>query len=108
VYRACRGDIPNGFFIHHVDGNPSNNHIENLSLIESGAHTRHHCSKITRQDAAYIRALADEDEITGRMLASLFSISRWAIYEIWRGRTWTDVPPSSPPSALLEAIPQCS
>jgi predicted nucleic acid-binding Zn ribbon protein len=38
LYKAFKGDIPNGHHIHHKDGNPSNNAIENLEPVAEGAH----------------------------------------------------------------------
>ena len=33
------GEIPDGYFVHHKDGNPINNGLDNLQLIERGQHT---------------------------------------------------------------------
>lgn len=35
-------EIPAGFIVHHVDGDPSNNDISNLALMSAGAHSRLH------------------------------------------------------------------
>lgn len=42
VYRFYYGDIPNGFHIHHIDGNKANNDISNLALLSPRAHNRLH------------------------------------------------------------------
>jgi HNH endonuclease len=43
VWETAHGPIPPGGVIHHKDGNPSNNHIDNLELISSQAeHMRLH------------------------------------------------------------------
>lgn len=39
---ANRCDIPEGYDIHHIDGNPLNNSIYNLELIESSKHNSQH------------------------------------------------------------------
>ena len=36
------GEIPEGFHIHHIDGNPENNAIENLEMIDRIVHSRSH------------------------------------------------------------------
>ena len=33
VYEAFNGPIPEGMEIHHIDGNPRNNHISNLQMV---------------------------------------------------------------------------
>jgi hypothetical protein len=34
--------IPRGFVVHHVDGNKTNNHIDNLALMTQSDHTKLH------------------------------------------------------------------
>ena len=40
VWKYHKGDIPNGYDIHHVDGNTFNNKIENLNLVKRELHLR--------------------------------------------------------------------
>ena len=46
VHRACwearRGAIPNGWVVHHDDGDKRNNNIENLECMSWAAHSRLH------------------------------------------------------------------
>ena len=42
IWADANGPIPAGFVIHHVDGDTSNNSIENLSAVPGGAHAREH------------------------------------------------------------------
>jgi hypothetical protein len=35
-------EIPLGWCVHHIDGNPLNNNINNLALLRTSAHTRLH------------------------------------------------------------------
>lgn len=46
IHRACweayNGPIPSGHVVHHIDGDPLNNGIENLACILQGEHTRLH------------------------------------------------------------------
>lgn len=44
---ANQTDIPEGYDIHHIDGNPSNNSINNLELIERKQHISNHTKNNT-------------------------------------------------------------
>lgn len=44
VWSHYFGDIPDGYIIHHVDGDKENNQIENLQLMTHGEHSRLHHS----------------------------------------------------------------
>ena len=53
VYKAFVGDIPKGFEIHHIDGNPENNRIDNLSLVTR----QHHVLIHQLQEKGYVGAV---------------------------------------------------
>lgn len=42
VYMTFVGNIPNGFVVHHKDGNHLNNELSNLEVMEKGKHTSNH------------------------------------------------------------------
>lgn len=42
VYAYHYGEIPDSYVVHHVDGNPANNAIENLKLMSLAEHGKHH------------------------------------------------------------------
>src|SRR5258706_1560112 len=42
VWRAAFGAIPKGCHVHHVDGDPLNNALENLALVPASSHARDH------------------------------------------------------------------
>lgn len=46
VYRRTHGmaEIPDGYAVHHKDGNKSNNEPENLDLLSKSEHASHHAS----------------------------------------------------------------
>lgn len=42
IWMCVNGDIPEGYQIHHIDGNRQNNSIYNLTLIEENEHLSYH------------------------------------------------------------------
>lgn len=42
VWKYHNGDIPKGYHVHHLDGDRTNNQIENLFLIPAGVHSSWH------------------------------------------------------------------
>lgn len=45
--RAC-GPVPAGLVVHHRDGNPANDALDNLTLMARGEHAAHHCGGTVR------------------------------------------------------------
>lgn len=50
VWEHCNGKIPDGCHVHHIDGDRSNNQIENLSLLPRLEHIRQHAQEPERRD----------------------------------------------------------
>lgn len=42
IWKSAHGDIPPGWHVHHRDGNPLNNALENLECVSPGDHIRIH------------------------------------------------------------------
>jgi hypothetical protein len=49
VYEFYNGKIPNGFDVHHVDGNKNNNDISNLVILTRQDHAKIHGEKLTEE-----------------------------------------------------------
>lgn len=41
-------ELPKGFVIHHIDGNPENNNLENLALVSVNGHSKIHSIEAQR------------------------------------------------------------
>ena len=50
VWEFHYGEIPTGFHIHHIDGDKSNNRIENLSLVSASEHESFHGTKYSSEN----------------------------------------------------------
>lgn len=48
VWEYFNGEIPNGFHIHHIDGNRANNRPENLRLMQGNDHCKIHAEEESR------------------------------------------------------------
>lgn len=49
VWEKHNGPIPEGYVIHHKDGNGLNNSIENLEMMTRAEHVRHHKPRLQEQ-----------------------------------------------------------
>lgn len=49
IYESNYGEIPDGYVVHHKDGNKTNNCIMNLELMEHGEHSAfHHIGRLKK------------------------------------------------------------
>ena len=50
VWQKYNGDIPEGYHVHHIDMDKSNNEIFNLALVEGKSHIKHHGRKLSDEE----------------------------------------------------------
>lgn len=50
VWEKANGSVPNGYDIHHKDGDKDNNEIGNLQLLTRSEHQAHHAANITEEE----------------------------------------------------------
>lgn len=56
VWRFYYGDIPQGYHVHHIDGDKSNNDISNLTLLTPYAHAQIHKQNRSSETTAKLKA----------------------------------------------------
>ena len=87
IWKEYNGEIPEGCHIHHKDGNPLNNNIENLECLTASEHHQLHMAdperkKIQSESAKQHRFLAEwreecPDEAAMHDKACGYNIKRW-------------------------------
>jgi hypothetical protein len=98
VYRKFKGELSDKLVINHIDGNPSNNHIDNLELVTQGKNNEHsyrvlkrppkmgNC-KINKQIADEIR---NEYKIikSVKLLSEKYSLAKSTVSYIVNNKIW--------------------
>jgi 5-methylcytosine-specific restriction endonuclease McrA len=74
-------------FVHHRDGNRSNNDLSNLELTHSRPHGQQHNRKLTAAEASEIRGRLLRGE-SGNTLAHAFGVGIATISRIKHGRAY--------------------
>ena len=102
VARAFIGIRPIGKEVNHIDGDKTNNRLDNLEYVipsENMAHAyrmglmptkqgeSNGRSKLTKENVHEIRRLTGDE--TPKDIAARFDVSRSAIYNITSGKTWS-------------------
>jgi len=100
VARAFLGPRPPKHDIDHKDGNPQNNHLDNLEYVthqfnmRRSLYTRrgadHPNAKLTEDNVRRIRAL-DAEGVTCIAMMREFGIDRRTLYDVRSGKTWRHV-----------------
>lgn len=100
------GSIPDGYIVHHKDGDKCNWDIDNLELLSRGEHLDHHREehhrehlrgdnalnrKLSQDDVDYIRSvyLKYDKEFGGRALANRFNVTEACISAIIHNKNWS-------------------
>jgi hypothetical protein len=104
VLTAFDGPKQAGQVCRHLDGNPANNVLHNLSWgthkenhLDAKIHGTHkapprlvqvgelnHAVKLTREQVDHIR----QKTATAKELAALYGITQWTVFDIRKGRSW--------------------
>lgn len=102
VLEAFVGPRPDGMLCRHLDGDPSNNHLSNLSWgtplenmadkVTHGRESHHHGgrAKLTPEQVAEIRATDFTPRGTQRAMAKRFGVTPTTIFNAYNGRLYRD------------------
>lgn len=101
VWKTFRGLIPETHEIDHIDGNKTNNYLDNLQCISKPVHKaltvsrRQHArgekvgnSKLKTKQVEEIKELLKDPTIAQNTIARRYNISQGVISSIKTGRTW--------------------
>lgn len=103
VATAFIGPRPQGMVINHIDGNKSNNSVENLEYCTPSENTLHAIkmglrsqpkgenhprAKLTNDQVCQIRDLINQGKMSQRKIARIFGICPATITQIKNGKQW--------------------
>jgi hypothetical protein len=103
VYTFFKGEIPDGMYVNHIDGNPGNNALSNLEAVtprENLKHavhvtktnksygTTHHNAKLKPVDIAKILYFHHHGTYSNKQLEAMFGVHRTHIVKIYKLRAW--------------------
>ena len=102
VYKAFNPDVDiTGKVIHHIDGCPTNNGINNLTLLDTGNHISEHLNDKLARGFRVNRKLSDEsvhgicrdlrDGVPYSCILSKYGCSRATLYQIKRKKQWVHI-----------------
>lgn len=93
VYRVFNGEIPEGKYVCHKDGNPQNNSLLNLyagtqseNMRDAVKHGTSNLTKLTEKDVKEILSLRGQMMV--KDIAYIYGVRRQTITDIFQGRTW--------------------
>ncbi len=107
VASAFFGPCPQGLEVNHIDGDKTNNCIENLEYVTRSENQKHayahrlHApkqgedhwkSKLTETQVYEIRRLLAEDQLTTIEIGKMYGVNNVVISHINRGKIWRHVP----------------
>jgi hypothetical protein len=97
IWEDINSPIPEGYHIHHIDGNKINNDLSNLKLIEISEHLSLHAigskssvSKLTESQVWTIKRMLTLN-YTQKHIGGVFGVDKTTINSIKKGRIWGHV-----------------
>ena len=103
VYAVFKGDIPSGYYVHHIDNNKLNNRVDNLKVVTPSENCKHALadkrkkilkgedapgSKLTEKDVKEIRKLLQEGRLLQKEIGKMYGVANNTICGINRRHTW--------------------
>jgi predicted XRE-type DNA-binding protein len=102
IWEEAHGPIPDGYVIHHIDKNKTNNNISNLQCLTQFEHKSIHSkeqwhgennymAKLTEKDVKLILRMLRTGNITQTRMAEIMGVYRSAISKIKHKQRWSHV-----------------
>ncbi len=99
VYAKYGGQLDSELVINHLDGNPANNHVENLELVSQAANNLHRFrvlgrapvignKRISKQIADEIRHLVSTKQMRAIDCARKYGIAKSTVTAVLKNQTW--------------------
>lgn len=103
VYTFFKGEIPDGMYVNHIDGDPGNNALSNLEAVTPGENLRHakfvtktnkcfganHPSaRLKPADIAKIMYYHHHRTYSAKQLGAMFGVNKSHIIKIYKLRAW--------------------
>lgn len=87
VWEEAHGPLPEGWHVHHLNGDTLDNRLENLVALPGVKHARLH-GKLTDEQVEAIRQRYVSGKVSHRELAEEFGVSQSNITLILQGKRW--------------------
>lgn len=106
IAEAFLGERPDGLVIDHIDGDPTNNHVDNLEYVTYQENTQraydiglaagmtgesNPSSKLNRDDVKSIKQLLEDRSMPQAKIAKRYGVCAQVISDIKLGKTWKHV-----------------
>lgn len=99
IYECWRGSIPKGWHVHHRNGDPTDNRLENLQAMPAEEHMKmqpkgeaHRLSKLTRTQVLGMRVLYASGHATIKQMAEWAGVAYDTAYAAITGLSWKHLP----------------
>jgi hypothetical protein len=97
IWSYFNGDIPEGMTINHIDGNKTNNSLDNLELVTPEENNEHafqtglNSRKLTINQIKELKSLIDTGVMSKRAIAKKFGVSDSTVQKVSKGLRYANI-----------------